>query len=119
LSFAGTVWRHVPRGAHPLDFSHLIAASGRWNRAGLYGCLYTALTPEGAAAEYRKHNMRRGLRSDRDLVALSVVVEHVLDIASLTETSGAGRRHVRVPGRSRGHAPGLRAPPDIDPTRLT
>lgn len=119
MTFTGTVWRHVPRGAHPLDFSHLISASGRWNRAGLYGCLYTALTPEGAAAEYRKHQLRRGLYAARDLVSLSVRVEHVLDLAGLMEDADPGRRQVAVPGRLRGRAPAFRILPDIDPTWLT
>ncbi|HUE97558.1 MAG TPA: RES family NAD+ phosphorylase [Longimicrobiaceae bacterium] len=119
MTFTGRVWRHVPRGAHPLDFSHLINANGRWNRANLYGCLYTALTPEGAVAEYRKHHLRRGLQGARDLVSLSVRVDHVLDLAGLMEDVDAGRRQVPVPGRLRGRASALRSLPDIDPTSLT
>jgi hypothetical protein len=53
LTFEGRVWRHVPAGAHPLDFHYLITASGRWNRRGQYGCLYTAITAEVAIAEYQ------------------------------------------------------------------
>lgn len=47
-------------------------------RQGLYGCLYTARSPAGAAGEYRKHFVRRGLRRDRDLVCLAVEIEYVL-----------------------------------------
>lgn len=89
MRFAGLVWRHIPRAAHPLDFSALISAAGRWNRRGLYGCLYTARTPAGAAAEYRKHFVRRGLRRDRDLVCLAVEIAHVLDLSAVL---GSGSR---------------------------
>lgn len=60
-------------------------ARGRWNRQ-TYGCLYTALTAEGALAEYRK---RLALLGDvdgdwqrRDLVSLEVTVEQVLDLTN-------------------------------------
>lgn len=83
------MWRHIPEGAHPLDFSKLIRAGGRWNRKGRYGCLYTALTAEGAAAEYRKHFMRRNFRRPRDLCCLEVKIEHVLDIPDLLAASSS------------------------------
>ncbi|MDQ3607059.1 MAG: RES family NAD+ phosphorylase [Gemmatimonadota bacterium] len=61
-------------------------AGGRWNRQGLYGCLYTAQSAAGAAGEYRKHFVRRGLRRDRDLVSLEVEVEYVLDLPAILAT---------------------------------
>jgi RES domain-containing protein len=87
LIFEGRVWRHVPAGAHPLDFQYLITASGRWNRRGQYGCLYTALTAEVAIAEYRKLVERRGIRSRRDLVALEVRIDPVFDLVTALSTS--------------------------------
>jgi RES domain-containing protein len=85
LAFEGTVWRYLPAWGHPLDVGYLLLAAGRWNRYGEYGCLYTALTREGAAAEYRKVVGRHaGLaeRDDakRDLVSLEVRVLPVLDL---------------------------------------
>lgn len=96
MRFQGRVWRHIPAGAHPLDFSALINAGGRWNRIGMYGCLYTALSPVGAAAEYRKHFVRRGLRRDRDIVCLEVTVEYVLDVGAIS-SPGTTRPMVLFP----------------------
>jgi hypothetical protein len=85
LTFGGTVWRYLPAWGHPLDLGFLLLSAGRWNRYGEYGCLYTALTREGAAAEYRKVVGRHaGLaESDdakRDLASLEVRVTPVLDL---------------------------------------
>lgn len=107
MKFEGRVWRHVPQGAHPLDFHYLIHAAGRWNRRGLYGCLYTALTPRGAAAEHRKHARRRGLSRPRDLVALDVEVDATFDVAAWAEVE-TGRR-TRHPDEDRWLWP----PPDV------
>lgn len=117
MRFAGLVWRHIPRGAHPLDFSALISAAGRWNRRGLYGCLYTAQTPAGTAGEYRKHFVRRGLRRDRDLVCLAVEIEYVLDLSAVLGSGSADAPH--FPGTARAGI-GDRQPllPAIDGARL-
>lgn len=80
------VWRHIPRGAHPLDLGYILRASGRWNRPGIYGALYTALTREGAIAELEKSRAAATPRatsvnfSERDVVALEVSVDPVLDL---------------------------------------
>jgi hypothetical protein len=85
LTFDGVVWRYIPAWGHPLDVGFLLLASGRWNRYGEYGCLYTALTRQGAAAEYRKVVGRHAgvaERDDakRDLASLEVRVVPVLDL---------------------------------------
>jgi RES domain-containing protein len=84
VKFKGKVWRHIPTGAHPLHVGYILKAKGRWNRAGEYGCIYTALTEEGAKAEYRKYLSaagvpKIGLLKPRDLVSLIVEISPVMD----------------------------------------
>ena len=85
MKFSGKVWRHIPAGSYPLNLRYLLLASGRWNRAGEYGCLYTSLTRAGAAAEFRKYLQAAGAGEGfptrpRELVSLRVTVEPVLDL---------------------------------------
>ncbi len=87
-SFVGRVWRYVPRGAHPLHVGYILRASGRWNRAGEYGCLYTAVSADGAREEYLRYlaalNFKPEDDAPRDLVSLQVRVSRVLDLTSRT-----------------------------------
>ncbi|MFA9406856.1 MAG: RES family NAD+ phosphorylase [Anaerolineales bacterium] len=84
------VWRHVPAGAHPLHAGYILRANGRWNRRGVYGCLYTAFTRRGARTEYMKY--LRGEASSvfgvkpRELVSIQVNLEPVADLTN-SETS--------------------------------
>jgi hypothetical protein len=87
LTFDGVVWRYLPAWGHPLDVGFLLLAAGRWNRFGEYGCLYTALTREGAVAEYRKvvsgHvGVAECEDAKRDIVSLTVRVTPVLDLTA-------------------------------------
>lgn len=93
--FSGLVWRHVPRAANPLHVSWILRATGRWNRQGVYGCLYTALAPEGALAEYRKYNSLShgaGRFAARDLV--SIRVNRIGPVLNLTEAEGRAKAGV-------------------------
>jgi RES domain-containing protein len=93
LRFSGKVWRHLPSGAHPLHARYILYASGRWNRALEYGCLYTALTPEGARAEYEKYRTRAqgpGSGKPRDLVSIEVTATPVLDLTDETVRTWLG-----------------------------
>lgn len=85
--FKGTVWRHIPAGAHPLHAGRILHALGRWNRSGVFGCLYTALTIEGARAEYEKHFGAVGstpdMRARRELVSIEIDVGPVLDLTDI------------------------------------
>jgi RES domain-containing protein len=87
MKFEGKVWRHIPAGAHPLHVGYILKATGRWNRAGEYGCIYTSLTADGARAEYRKYLNRAGiykigLLKSRELVSLLVEVNPVMDLTN-------------------------------------
>ena len=85
-AFDELVWRYIPAWSYPLHAGFLLQAAGRWNRYGEYGCLYTALTREGAAAEYEKVRAPVGVaRADddrKDLVSIQIVVRPVLDLTA-------------------------------------
>jgi len=77
------VWRHVPKGAEPLHVGYILKASGRWNRGGEYGCLYTSFSKSGARSEYRKLMERTGtggVLAPRDLVSIRVGLARVADL---------------------------------------
>jgi RES domain-containing protein len=86
MKFEGEVWRHIPAGAHPLNLRYVLRAAGRWNRVGLYGCLYTSLTEKGAQAEFDKFLIISGLSlvkiKPREIVSIKARVNNVLDITS-------------------------------------
>lgn len=73
----------MPAGGHPFDLSYILSASGRWNRAGEFGCLYVALDADTARSEYAKYRARAGdagAPGPRELVRFEVEVEPVLDL---------------------------------------
>jgi RES domain-containing protein len=80
------VWRHIPKGKEPLHVGHILRATGRWNRAGVYGCLYTSLKEEGAVAEYRKYlekaNIDFSKTKPRDLITIKVDLDPVMDLTN-------------------------------------
>ncbi len=82
MRYTGTVWRHIPVGAHPLHAHYILHARGRWNQKGEYGALYTSLTESVAQAEWgkRKSKQPRFRRSQRDVVTIQVDVQPVADL---------------------------------------
>lgn len=95
MTFDGIVWRIVPAGAFALHVGYILKARGRWNREGVYGCLYTALSEDGALGEAAKYLRQAGVAPKfsppRDLVSLRVRVEPVLEL-----TSASVRRRLGV-----------------------
>lgn len=95
----------MPKGAEPLHLHWMQLARGRWNtQRPRLTCLYTALTPEGALAEYRKHFVENGfgaapgLLAPRDLVSIDVRVEPVLNLTSAAVRERLGVDLARLTG---------------------
>lgn len=91
ISYAGKVWRHVPKGANPLHTYYTSQAHvrGRWNRKRLFGCIYTGLDKDVVRAEYLKASQLKKEQTNlsetnqtarRDLVSLLVDISKVLDL---------------------------------------
>lgn len=84
MNVSALVWRQIPQGAQPCHFNWILRASGRWNRLGEYGALYTSLHPFGALLEYAKYlgklNILPNSTAPRELVSLRVEVNPVLDV---------------------------------------
>jgi RES domain-containing protein len=59
----------------------ILRADGRWNRPGLYGCLYTALTKKGAVAEFQKVlDHFDSYPKTREIVSIKVELDPVVDL---------------------------------------
>jgi RES domain-containing protein len=86
--YQGIVWRHIPAGGQPLHLGWNLKSSGRWNRPGIYACLYTSFTQEGALAEYRKYLKRAGvalgIMKPRELVSIRVDISPLYDFTDET-----------------------------------
>jgi RES domain-containing protein len=111
VRLSAKVWRHIPAGAHPRDLEAILRSGGRWNRPDVYGCLYTALTLDGAIAELRKAKYRKtGAPREigpRDLVSIHVDLDPVVDLTDpanpyvdpkeplLTGNTDADKEHCR------------------------
>ena len=84
------VWRHIHVGGYSLHVGRILRADGRWNRPGVYGCLYTALSEQGARAEFEKLRSRfaaaPGTPRRRDVVSINVDIDPVVDLTN-PETS--------------------------------
>lgn len=84
MRFKEKVWRHIPIDAFALHVGRILRADGRWNRPGVYGCLYTAFTEKGARAEFEKIRSALGAPSgdlkQRDIVSLLVDLDPVVDL---------------------------------------
>ncbi|MEE8060690.1 MAG: RES family NAD+ phosphorylase [Gemmatimonadales bacterium] len=95
-SYVGRVWRYVPRNGHPLNVGYILRASGRWNRAGEYGCLYTSLSADGCRAEYFRYlealNLRPEDDAPRDVASIRVRVSGVLDLTSRSVRARVARK---------------------------
>lgn len=106
-----TVWRHVPAGTEPLHLGWIELARGRWNtQRPRLACLYTALTPDGAVAEYRKHFTDAGLSGigrtqPRDLVSIHVDVAPVLNLTDESELERRGLSTTALTGPRRAAYP--------------
>jgi len=86
MKFEGVVWRHIPPGAHSLHIGYILKAAGRWNRPGIYGCLYTGLTVDGVRAEYAKYLEVARIPIDayphREIVSIKADLDPVIDMIS-------------------------------------
>jgi RES domain-containing protein len=81
VRYEGKVWRHIPPGTFGLHVGRILRADGRWNRPGVYGCLYTALTKRGAIAEFQKLlDWFDDAPKTRDVVSIKVAIEPVIDL---------------------------------------
>lgn len=77
----GKVRRHIPPRTFGLHVGRILGADGRWNRVRIYGCLYTALSQEGAIEEFRKSlDPFDDTPKTRDVVSIKVVVSPVVDL---------------------------------------
>lgn len=92
MNFDGVVWRALPAGTMALHTGYILRAAGRWNRPGVYGCLYTALSREGAVAEWEKYfaGVPAADRAPFDAVSLRVRVRPVLDLTDAAQQERYG-----------------------------
>ncbi len=89
MRWSGEVWRVIPADGHPLDAGYILEASGRWNRQGEYGCLYTSEAVETAIAESQVRRAGSGISpgwlNPRVVAEIHVESESILDLGDPTE----------------------------------
>jgi len=83
----------------------MLNANGRWNRPGVYGCLYLATSEDGALAERVKYAAKAALSGlpfgPHDLVSIDLTVtKHALDLTDpmIQRRFGVSTAQVRADG---------------------
>jgi RES domain-containing protein len=113
----GTTFRHVPKGARPLDTSRAGLARGRWNLPG-EPTHYLASSREVAATEWLRHLEDAGLSAGvpvppRDLYEVTVSLERTIDFRDGANQAQLSKL-VLDPGAARAFATFVRSALDAE-----
>ena len=84
IPFSGRVYRHVTPGTDCCSGEAARRFGGRWNPPNSFPVVYSSLTPESSAAEFRKLAQRNALRPvdllPREFFTLEIALVSVLDL---------------------------------------